>query len=617
MLLISIFIICIIAKMFYLQVLSYENLFTKATNTWQRKYPISGYRGRIIDRNGNVLANDITCYSLILVPNQIKDKERVAQEIGAVLNIESSKILEQISKSTMMELIKEGRKLSDENMKKISALNLEGVYLVKDSKRYYPYHNFLAQTLGFTGIDNQGLSGLENSLDEYLKASKGALMQLTDAKGHSLNVDNYLYPGIGNDVILTIDYKIQSIVERELNKAMLMFQPDTALAIATDPNTNEILAICSKPDFDPNNYQEYPASTYDHNLPIWMTFEPGSTMKVLTFAAALEENVIDMEKDTFFDPGYVIVEGQKIKSWKKGGHGLQTYLEVLQNSSNPGFVNIGQKLGKDKLYEYATKFGLLNKTGVDITGESKGIFFNKDNFGPVEQATTAFGQGPSLTPIQLITAFNSTINGGKLLKPYITKAIINNQTQDIIFENKPELIRTTISENTSFKMRYALENVVAKGGGRQAYIDGYKIGGKTGTAQKSSNGAYLANEYILSFVSCAPANDPKISLYIALDAPKNIIQYGGVVVGPIVKAMYEDILPYLQIEKVSGQIPKVTTWLDPVMIEVPNLIGEDINKIKSKDYQIVSYGKGDKVIEQLPTPKEKIEKGKTIWVMLG
>ena len=420
------------------------------------------------------------------------------------------------------------------------------------------------------------------------------------------------------DVVLTIDSKIQDIVERELNNLVKRYKPKAALALAMNPKTGEILAMVSKPDFDPNNYQEYPKEIYNRNLPIWMSYEPGSTFKSVTFASALELHLFDMFKDTYLDRGYEMVEGARIKSWKAGGHGLQTFLQVLENSSNPGFVEISRRMGLENLYEYVMRFGFGTKTGVDMPGESSGIMFAKHAMGPVEQATVAFGQGISVTPIQLVTAFSAIINGGILYKPYITKSINDPITHDPIVEVKPTKQRRVISEETSKQMRYALESVVANGGGKPAYLEGYQIGGKTGTAQKAENGVYSHSNYILSFLSAAPMNDPQIVLYVAADSPNNDILYGGTVIAPIVKACYEDILPYLGIEKVEKQIPKKLVWPETENIVLQNFIGKRKEEVHQEGVTFTFVGDGDVVMEQLPAAGTSFSyEGGEAWIYLG
>lgn len=612
--------IAISGKLFYEQVIHHESILEKAQNLWERDFHISGIRGSILDRNGYVLAQDIPSTSLVVVPAQIKDPTTTAKVLSEILEMDSDVLYERITKKVSTQKIQpEGRLLDEKKTAKIQNLNLDGVYLVQDSLRYYPLGNYLAQTLGFSGIDNQGLAGLELQYDEYLTAKKGSLNLGFDAKGQKIEGYNEQREesGRGNDLVLTIDKNIQDIVEREMNNLMKKYEPTQALAIAMDPNNGEILAMVSKPDFDPNNYQNYSQELINRNLPIWMSFEPGSTFKTVTFASALQLQLFDMFKDTYTDIGYEIVEGAKIKSWRAGGHGTQTFLQLLENSSNPGFVEISRRLGLDREYQFIMDFGFAHKTGVDLPGESTGIMFKKENMTALEQACVAFGQGISVTPIQLVSAFSAIVNGGTLYEPHIMKYIVNATTQEVMEQAEIKEVRKVISEETSAQMRYALESVVANGGGKNAYIDGYKIGGKTGTAQKAVNGAYLSNEYILSMISAIPMENPEVVLYIAVDSPNNDVQYGGTVVGPVIKNCMEDIISYLEIEPSKEQIPKMKTWLDSPKYKVENYIGLKKDEIKSTNCKLVYIGEGDVVVEQFPLPDTKIDENEEVWLYLG
>ncbi len=609
----------IILQLAHIQLIKRDDLYQKALDLWERDFPVSGLRGSILDVNGNVLAADIPGTSIMVVPAQITNKEATATFLSQVLASDYDKILENVNQnSSTVKIAPEGKLITNNQAITIAEEDLEGVYLIQDSQRYYPSGAYIAQVLGFTGYDNQGLAGLEYQYESILKAASGSMKIPFDAKGHPVTTysERYVAPGQGMDVMLTIDKNIQDILERELNNAMSRYTPDNAWAIAVNPNTGEILAMVSKPDFDPNHYQDYDPSTYNHNLPIWKSYEPGSTFKTITFAAALEEGLFDMEKDTYMDTGSVVVEGARLKSWKAGGHGLQTYMQCLQNSSNPCFVDIVQKLGEENLSKYLNLFNFGSVTNVDLPGESAGILFSEENFGPLEQATTGFGQGISTTALQLVMAFSAIVNGGDYYQPYITKAVLHPTTKDVLFEVEPLLLRQVISEETSFQMRMALESVVAYGGAKGSYIDGYKIGGKTGTAQKAVDGEYLINEYILSYICAAPIDDPQIVIYMALDAPHTNIQYGGTVVAPIVKNALEDILVYLDVEKTEEQMPKTILWSDPIEVEVGDYIGMDIGDIKNEQLDFVYIGEGTIVADQLPSAGIKIQEKGTVWLYL-
>ena len=390
-------------KILYVQVFSYEKLSTLSDDLWSRELPISAARGKILDRNSVLLTDNITITMLIFIPNQITEKERVAKVISEILDVDYDDMYQHVTKNTSIERVHpEGRNLSYEIADEINSYNFDGVYLVKESKRYYPNKTMLSHVLGYTGIDNQGLSGIELLYDDYLTGEDGAIKYYSDAKGTKLDMaEVYTEPESGLDVMLTIDYDIQTSVERELDNIVSMFNPDHALALAMDPNTGEILAMSSRPNFDPNNYQDYDRETLNRNLPIWMTYEPGSTFKIITTAAAVEEGVVNLEKDTFYDSGSVEVSGAKLRCWKAGGHGHQTMLQVFENSCNPGFVKMGFALGKEKLFSYIDLFGFGEKTGIDLNGEGEGIIFDVEDVKDLELATSAFGQGVSVTPIHL------------------------------------------------------------------------------------------------------------------------------------------------------------------------------------------------------------------------
>ena len=523
--------ILIIGKVFYIQVFQYNKLNNLATNLWSRNLIIGANRGRIITNDNNIIADNLTTVSLVVVPNQIKNKDIVIKDLAKILNVNESKISEHINKKSSIEIIHpEGRQLSFDIADKINNLNYEGVYLLKEGKRYYPYNTLFSHSLGYVGIDNQGLSGLELTYDKYLTGEPGAIKYFSDAKGNKLEKSSaYEEPTNGMDLYLTINYDIQSAVERELNNVMNKYNADGAWSIVMNPNNGEILALSSKPDFNPSEYNKYSTEVINRNHAIWATYEPGSTFKIITLAASIEEKTVDLINETFHDSGSVNVDGARIKCWKSGGHGTQTYLQVVQNSCNPGFVSLGNKLGKEKLFKYINLFGFGEKTKIDLNGEANGILFNLDKVGPVELATTSFGQGISVTAIQQITAVSAAINGGTLYKPYVVKRIVEPNTGEIIQENKPTIVRKVISNETSQTVRSALETVVAYGTGRNAYIEGYRVGGKTGTAQKVKNGIYLTGNYIVSFIGFIPADNPQAVVYVAIDNPKGITQYGGTV----------------------------------------------------------------------------------------
>lgn len=616
-----IILIAIIIKVFYIQVFAYEKLNDLASSLWSRELPIKADRGLIVDRNGVELATNVTTVSLVVVPGQIDNPEAVAKDLSDILQSDYKDMLAHVTKSTSIERVHpEGRRLDFEIAEKIDALGYDGVYLLKESKRYYPYETVLSHVLGYVGIDNQGLSGLELYYDEYLTGADGAIKYFSDGKGNKLELTEvYEAPTSGITLKLTIDMQLQLAIENELDNAVAKYNPEQALIIAMNPKTGEILAMSSRPNFNNNDYQKYSTEVINRNLPIWMTYEPGSTFKIITLSAALEEKTINLFEDTFTDGGAIEVDGATIHCWKAGGHGTQTMLQVVENSCNPGFVHIGQTLGTETLMKYIEAYGFGSKTGVDLNGESTGILFDVENMGPVELATTSFGQGISVTPLQQIRAVSAAVNGGNLYTPYIVSGFLESETGSLIKQVEPTLNSKVISEDTSALVRYALESVVANGSGKNAYIENYRVGGKTGTAQKVQDGKYLDGNYILSFIGFMPANDPEIIVYVAIDNPKGVTQYGGVVSAPIAKNVLTSAIDILGIEPSLEGMPREYTWLDKKYVVLPNTEGmtkEEATKAL-RGFKIEYSGSGDTVIYQSPSSGYYVQEGGTVKILLG
>lgn len=613
--------IIIVMRVFYIQVFEYDKLSSLAESLWSRKLPIGADRGEIYDRNGNVLATNLTTTSLVLIPNQISNKEEVARSLSDILGSDYEDMLAHVSKKTSIERVHpEGRQLSYDIASQIEALEYDGVYLVKESKRYYPYGDTLSHVLGYVGIDNQGLSGLELTYDEYLTGENGSINYFSDGKGNRLELSEvYEEPQNGMNLQLTIDLDIQLAAERELDNIMSKYTPEHALILAMDPDTGEVLAMASRPNFDSNNYQDYDTETINRNLPIWMTYEPGSTFKIVTLASSIEEKTVNLFEDTFYDSGSVHVEGATIHCWKSGGHGAQTILNVVENSCNPGFVYLGQKLGKERLMSYIEKFGFGSKTGIDLNGESSGILFSLDQMGPVELATTSFGQGISVTPIQQVTAVSAAVNGGTLYKPYLVKEILEPETNAVVKLNEPVSKAEVISAETSELVRFALESVVANGSGRNAYIENYRVGGKTGTAQKVQDGHYMDGNYILSFIGFMPADDPEIVVYVAIDHPVGVVQYGGTVAAPVAKAILEAAIPALDIQSSTEGMAKEYNWMDTKYHQIPDVTGKTLEEAQDalKGFSLEYSGEGTTILYQTPEPNSYVKEGGTVKLLLG
>ncbi|WEK52988.1 MAG: stage V sporulation protein D [Candidatus Cohnella colombiensis] len=614
--------LALLVRLGYVQLAIGDDITKKAEDSWRRNIPYAAKRGEITDRNGVRLAYNISSPTIMAIPAQIKDARESAHQLSGVLGMSEDKIYGLLTKRAMIVGLQPGgRKVTTEKAQQIRDLSLPGIVVAEDNKRFYPFGNMASHVLGFTGSYNQGLTGLELQYNDRLTGIKGGVNYLADAAGRQMpnSSDTFNAPKDGLTLQLTIDQTVQSIVERELDQAMLQYQPRGAIAIAMDPNTGEILAMGSRPTFQPDKYQEVASEVYNRNLPIWMTYEPGSTFKIITLAAAIEEKKVDLKHEHFYDPGYVDVAGAKLRCWKKGGHGSQTFLEVVENSCNPGFVALGQRLGKEKLFSYISAFGFGKKTGIDLQGEENGILFKLARVGPVELATTAFGQGVSVTPIQQIAAVAAAINGGKLYKPFVSKSWIQPDTGMVLEETQPQLVRQVISEETSKKVREALESVVAQGTGRNAFLEGYRVGGKTGTAQMVVNGRYSANEHIVSFVGFAPADDPKLVVYVAVDNPQGI-QFGGVVVAPIVHNIMADALPYLGVQPRTNQVEKEFKYGDTPIVKVPNLVGKTVSDIyedMNMNFQLSASGSGNTVIRQAPAAGAKVERGSVIRIYLA
>jgi stage V sporulation protein D (sporulation-specific penicillin-binding protein) len=605
----------------YVQFVLGDMLTGQAKGSWSRNIPFEPERGEIIDRNGVPLATNISAPTVYVVPRQVKDPAATSEKLAAVLNIPKENAYRQITQGQSIIRIKEGRKISHEKAKEIRALGLEGVYIGEDSKRHYPFGSYLSHVLGFSGVDNQGLMGLELYYDKELSGERGSVKFYANAKGERMDdmADDYEKPVDGLDLKLTIDTKIQTIIERELDIAEATYNPDGIIAIAMNPNNGKILGMSSRPTFDPANFRNVPQEVYNRNLPVWSSYEPGSTFKIITLAAALEEGKVNLEKEHFHDPGSVEVAGARLKCWKRGGHGSQTFLEVVQNSCNPGFVELGQRLGKDTLFKYIKNFGFGQKTGIDLAGEGSGILFNLDRVGPVELATTAFGQGVSVTPIQQVAAVAAAVNGGILYKPFIAEELIDPVTKEVVMRNAPVEKRRVISEETSKEIRHALESVVAQGTGFRAFVDSYRIGGKTGTAQKAQNGRYLENNFIVSFMGFAPADDPEIVVYVAVDNPKGGLVFGGTISAPIVGSIMKDGLMAMGVKPRKDQIEKELRWPDTPPITIPDLTGLTKLEITEQmlNLKIDASGEGDIVVRQSPEAGAKVKEGSTIRLYFG
>ncbi|WP_243279174.1 stage V sporulation protein D [Romboutsia sp. 1001713B170131_170501_G6] len=622
----------------YLQLVKGEWLSTKAIEQQTREIPIEPKRGTIYDRNMKELAVSVTKYTVWCKPVEVKDKKSAATQVAEILDKEYEDIYKLVNKKNMA-LVKIERWIDDDKATKIREAKIPGIWVAEDNQRYYPYGNFASYVLGHTSSDSQGIAGIEMQYDKYLKGQAGKLIVSTDASGREIprGMEQYYEPVQGKGLVLTIDEVIQHYTEKAVQKAYEVNNAKRVTVVAMDPKTGDILSLASKPDYDPNDprtpiypyYQEELDKYSDkdkiqgyykmwRNPVISDTYEPGSTFKLITSSSGLEENVIK-ENEKFTCTGGVTIKGQRIKCWRHyRPHGEQSFKEGVQNSCNPVFVEVGNRLGVSKLYDYIEGFGFMDKTNIDLPGEAKGILYNEKNVGPVELATISFGQSISVTPIQLITAISSIANDGNRMEPRFVKAYTDNQG-NVTEEIKPTKVKQVISEETSKKMMEIVESVVSQGSGKAAYIPGYRIGGKTGTAQKVIDGRYAQGKYICSFIGIAPTDDPQIVVLAIVDEPTGVSAFGSTTAGPIVKEIMNDALPYLGVEpkyseeeKEEFEKNKVTVPdVRDLAIEDAVKALEDVNLIPNLDTDI-EIPKGTKVIDMFPKPGIKVDEESSI-----
>lgn len=608
----------------YVQIVEGEKLQLLAEEQQTRDRTISATRGNIYDRNLNVLAKSASVATIGVVHAQIQDPGRVAKVLSEHLNMDYDKVYKKVTKIVAFERIatKVDKTIADE----IRALNLPGVKVDEDSKRYYPFNTLASQTIGFVGKDNQGIIGLEVKYDSYLKGIPGKILMETNGKGQRREeeVEVRVDPVNGNHLVTTLDLTLQQYAEQAIEKAVEMKQAKRGAIIMMDPQNGEIYALAVKPDFNLNepftiNNEEI-ANSWElfteaekqnylnqmwRNFTINDTYEPGSTFKVFTSAMGLEEGVVD-EKSTFTCTGSTTVAGRIIKCWRSPrSHGLETFVQGVQNSCNPVFIEVANRVGASKFYDYMVKFGFKSKTNIDLPGEAVGILHSKEKVGPVELATMSFGQSFQITPMQLLSAAAAAVNGGYKVTPHFGKEVIDSEGNVVTtFDHgKGEQI---ISNQTSERLKKILESVVSEGGGHKAYIPGYHIGGKTATSQKLPRGS---GKYTASFMTFAPANDPKIMTLVIIDEPKGAY-YGGVIAGPVMKEVLENALPYLGIEpdytQEELQKEEIQTITVPDFRKL--IIKEAKKQAEEVDVEIDIQGEGTQITSQFPLPGEVVNK---------
>lgn len=551
---IFVFAMTLCVRIGYLMTVKGEHYTKLAKDVQQRERTIKASRGLIFDRNGEVIASNKTVCTVSVIYNQVREPEKVIEVLTKELGMDEETIRKKVEKKSSREKIQSN--VEKEIGDRIREYGLEGVKVDEDYKRYYPYGSLCSKVLGFTGGDNQGIIGLEVKYEEYLKGIDGKILTPTDAAGIEADtaLEERLEPIAGNNLYTSIDITIQKYAEQIAYDALKAKEANYVSVIVMNPQNGEIMAMVNAPEFDLNNPYELSVegaeqlSDKDYqdalnkmwrNQCINDTYEPGSTFKVVTAAAALEEGVVTME-DTFSCPGFRIVDDRRIKCHKTTGHGAETFLQGTMNSCNPVFIDVGMRLGVDNFYKYLNQFGLMEKTGIDLPGEAGTIMHKKENVGNVELATMSFGQSFQISPIRYLTTASAIINGGKLITPHFAVASKNSSGKLIKTFEYP-CKEGIISEEKSETMRYILEKVVSEGTGNKAYVEGYQIGGKTATSQKLPRNS---GKYIASFMAFAPADNPQVIAMIIIDEPSGIY-YGGTVVGPLMQKLYENILPYL------------------------------------------------------------------------
>lgn len=584
----------------------------KAIENRIREIAVEPKRGTIYDRNGHELAVSINVNAVYAVTAEVKKANLhfTAQKVAQILDLKEDDVYNLLTGKQHSVWLK--MKVDDSQARALRQEKLPGIGIIPEPQRFYPKKNLASHLLGIAGLYNQGLEGVEVAYDKQLSGTSGCLLVEYDATGHEIpgSIHKYLEPQQGDNLVLTIDQNIQYIAERELDKVVQNSHPKSAIIIVMDPQTGEIMAMADRPDFDPNNYQQYPASNR-RNLAIANSYEPGSIFKIITLSAAIDQNVIS-EQDHFFCPGYIKVGGHDMHCWNTDGHGSETLTQVVTNSCNPGFITIGLRTGTDKFYKYLQAFGLGHPLGIDLPGEAGGITVPEKNVKPVDLASMSIGQANSLTPLQLVTAMSVVANGGKLVRPYIVKEI-KNSAGKVIKEDKPEVIRQVISQQTANEIQQLLAKVVSQGTGSKAYIEGYSVGGKTGTAQiPLPGGGYSATDHVADFLGFAPVENPRLAVLVMVDSPQGVY-YGGTVAAPVFREVVLDSLRYLGVP-MRYQANQLTLSKDMTVVPpVLNLTLSEAQRILAQaGLKGRPRGQGAIVYSQMPLDGARVKKGSEV-----
>lgn len=619
--------IVLCVRVAYIMIFRSEHYSLLAKEQQERERSIKAARGMILDVNGNIIATNKTVCTISVIHSQIEDEEKVIKVLCDELSLDEEAVRKKVTKVSSMEKIKSN--VDKATGDKIRAYDLAGVKVDEDYKRYYPYSQLASKVIGFTGSDNQGIIGLEVKYESYLKGIDGKLLTLTDARGIELPnaAETRVEPVAGNNLRISLDINIQMYAEQLAEKVKEQKQADRVSIVVMNPQNGKIMAMVNVPEFDLNNpytlnYEVEGILSADEkqkllnkmwrNEAINDTYEPGSTFKVITMSAGLEEGVVSLT-DTFSCPGYRTVEDRIIRCHKTAGHGSETFLEGAMVSCNPVFIDVGQRLGVDRYYKYFEQFGLLTKTGIDLPGEAGTIMHKKENMGLVELATVSFGQSFQITPIQLLTTISSLINGGNRVTPHFGIDVVSAaDSKEVIETFDYSVTENIVSEETSRKVRYILENVVSDGSGKNAYISGYHIGGKTATSEKLPRSL---NKYISSFAGFAPADDPQIIAIVIIDEPVGIY-YGGTIAAPVIKELFNNILPYLGFEPeyTEKELKEVTPKV--IMPDLCGLTESEAKKLLNEyEFEVRCVGEGSIITDQFPLAGEEVSGDSSVVII--
>lgn len=612
---IAVVFVILLGRIFYIQMIWSDELQEMALSQWTRDTALSAKRGTIVDTDGVVLAQSGTAYKVLVWPQQVTpdNRERVARELSNLLNLDYETVLAKVSDQTKMEIVLK-RAVERDVVDQLLSLKLgAGVGTAVDTKRYYPLSSLFSQLIGFTTVDGAGQAGLEQKYDKYLSGEDGRMITETDRKGNALayGLEEIIEPLDGCSLVLTTNSAIESIIEKQLRLALDVNSAKNAQCILINCKTGELIGLASSPNFDLNNPPRNDLATLQElmrNRIVTDAYEPGSTFKIVTLSAALDSGTVSTASE-YYCPGYKIVNGERVRCWRSAGHGSQNLTKAVQNSCNVAFMSMALAMGRETFYDYIYKFGFGSVTGSGIQGEAGGIVTQEKYITENTLARIGFGQSIAVTPIQLAAAVSAAVNGGNLMQPYVVKQIVS-ATGEVLLESKPTVVRRAISEETSATVRAILESVVVEGSGRNAGIPGYRVGGKTGTAQKYENGQIADGKLIASFVGFAPADDPEFVCLLLVDEPQVGVIFGSTVAAPFVKTVLEETLRHY------GYLPEGSTE----SVTVPDVTGLSVAEAKEKLEEVglsAVYQQTDSVSAQVPAAGEIVNKGSEVLLYTG